>query len=477
MACEFYLLPNQDCCIDLDTLRENIKEWFDFDPGAIRCVAEIPQHCETIIATAWNTARYVSLQSAHHKLYFVQDYEPLFYPMGDDYIGAKSSYKLGLFPVTIGRWLSQKMEQFAGQSVPYIDFGVNNEVYHPAKGICREHAICAIYQPDKSRRLARLLENSLDVIQRLDPTLKMYVFGSDDKGFDLDSVENLGLLSVEQCAELYRRCEIGLCFSATNPSRVPFEMMACGLPVIDIEGDNTSLDFPQDAVRLVDPHPVSIAMAVLALEKDSELRASMGKAGVAYGDSHPLMLEGQQFIEGVAHWQKARENGDEEPLDTSQANAKMIWTECLKEEYQAFARWEPLCCDAIAIMVDPIPADTSLPPLRAACWTKPDQSDLQWVDLKSMKEWMATHRRGKALRFLQPQFPHEARIGLVTLSVDRAQSCEMSIHLYTTEPCEGERFCEGYVFEVNKPRKRMQAKGFVERRIASLGAILSLRAQ
>ena len=39
-------------------------------------------------------------------------------------------------------------------------------------------------------------------------------------------VVDLGLVSPTACADLYRRCSVGLCVSSSNPSRIPFEMMS-----------------------------------------------------------------------------------------------------------------------------------------------------------------------------------------------------------------------------------------------------------
>ena len=37
-------------------------------------------------------------------VYFVQDFEPLFYPMGSDYLLAENTYRKGLYHITTGAW-------------------------------------------------------------------------------------------------------------------------------------------------------------------------------------------------------------------------------------------------------------------------------------------------------------------------------------------------------------------------------------
>ena len=51
-------------------------------------------------------------------------------------------------------------------------------------------------------------------------------------------------------------------FSATNYSLVPLEMMACGLPVVEFDGENTRQTYPKDTVEFSSPIPNAIANTV-----------------------------------------------------------------------------------------------------------------------------------------------------------------------------------------------------------------------
>ena len=478
MTCEFYILHDANCCIDLEVLRNNIKEWFDFDTGPIRCVAYLPPYCDTAIATAWNTARYVSMQSIPKKYYFVQDYEPFFYPIGDEFIEAEASYDLGLMPITIGRWLSKKMEGHAGVPVPFVEFGVNDEVYQSCqKDEYREHALCAVFQPAKPRRLSRLLKETLEIVHELDPSLKIYVFGSDSQGVKSGWIENLGLLSIDECAHLYRRCEMGLCFSATNPSRVPFEMMACGLPVIDIAGENTSLDFPDDAVALAKPRPESVAATVVALSSDAALRTTMGKAGVAYGKTHSLAAEGEQFVDAMTQWHSIARITDEANSNVFHTPAEEIWTGHLRKANEAIAAWQPFHCNDIAIIVEPTADLMAFSSVRVACWSHPDQSDLQWIELEPVEKWSAGHRNRKMSRLIKATRTRGALLGLVTLPENRSKALTMTMHFYAKNSQGEERFYEACSFGIYRPDSKRGVRGFIEKPLESLGSTLVLRAR
>ena len=76
------------------------------------------------------------------KAYFIQDYEPWFFPMGDQYLITENSYKYGFLPVTIGKWLAHKMEQEFNTPAEYFDFGADLNVYKPLENVEKENAIC-----------------------------------------------------------------------------------------------------------------------------------------------------------------------------------------------------------------------------------------------------------------------------------------------------------------------------------------------
>ncbi len=54
-----------------------------------------------------------------------------------------------------------------------------------------------------------------------------------DASFDY---EHLGVLSPEQLSWLYSEATVGLCLSLTNFSLMPKEMLACGLPCVELAG-------------------------------------------------------------------------------------------------------------------------------------------------------------------------------------------------------------------------------------------------
>lgn len=62
--------------------------------------------------------------------------------------------------------------------------------------------------------------------------------------------KNLNIIPIKECNELYNKCKVGICMSASNPSRIPFEMMSAGLPVVELYKENNIYDLPDEGVLL-----------------------------------------------------------------------------------------------------------------------------------------------------------------------------------------------------------------------------------
>lgn len=139
----------------------------------------------------------------------------------------------------------------------------------------------------------------MGIVKYLRPDVKIYLYGSRVKGNVWFEHENLGIISLEKCNELYNKCSIGLCISSSNPSRIPFEMMAAGLPVVELHMENNLYDMPEEAVLLAHYTPESIAEAIIRLLDDPDLQIKMSIAGMEYMHDKDLNKGFEQFLNGV----------------------------------------------------------------------------------------------------------------------------------------------------------------------------------
>lgn len=284
-------------------LRHIVEEWFGPCPARIHGGYAVPGRYDMAVATAWWTAEIVAKNvEAAHKLYFVQDYEPCFNPMGDNFILAENSYGYGLASLTIGRWLSHLLGERFGGSGGFFEFSADSSVYFPLDSVEREKAVCFVYQPEKPRRCAAIGRDALAIVKQQLPEVKIYTYGSPAApGFPF-AHEHLGVLGLEECNRLYNRCAAGLCLSSSNPSRIPFEMMAAGLPVVEFHRENTIYDLPEGGVLLARQDPSSLAGAMIEILQSPELRDRMSAAGRGFMKDRDTVLEFAQcaaFIEDI----------------------------------------------------------------------------------------------------------------------------------------------------------------------------------
>lgn len=279
--------------------RAKLRDYFGFEDAPIRLGFTIDEPVDMVVATAWYTAHAAAQASAPHKVYFVQDYEAWFMPMGDGYIYAENSYRLGLTPLTIGRWLTSRLaSQFACRGT-YFDFCAAADVYARLPQIKRERAVCVIVQPEKPRRCPRTAIEAMGIVKHFMPDVTIHMYGSKDRPAVWFEHEWHGLVNVAKCNELYNRCQVGLCISSSNPSRVPFEMMAAGLPVVDVHRENNLYDMPESAVLLADARPEDIAQAIMDLLNNEARREAMSAAGLAFMRERPLEAGFEQFVRAI----------------------------------------------------------------------------------------------------------------------------------------------------------------------------------
>lgn len=298
-----------------ETPAEAVRRRFGYDMRDVSVGWTQLAPCDVLVATVWHSARIVKNSTLQcHKAYFVQDMESLFAPAGYYQLIAENSYKYGLVPITIGNWLKHELLDRYGSTSFSFDFCAELKTYRRLPAIERERAICFIHQPEKPRRAATLGLEALAIVKNRNPEIKIYTYGSSAKTGAVFQHEDLGLLNLDQCNALYNRCALGLCLSATNPSRVPFEMMAAGLPVVELHRHNTIYDLPDSASLLCEQSPEALAEGILALMSEPDRRARMSRAGEKFMQGRDIPRGLEQF-ERAIDWISKSSIGDMPPKD------------------------------------------------------------------------------------------------------------------------------------------------------------------
>ena len=198
-------------------------------------IAAIPP-ADYSVATLWTTA-YVLLnvRNTALKFYFIQDYEPLFYPAGSTSAQAELTYRFGFHAIANTRPLLAIYEQDYGGCGVHFTPQIDPAVFHGGleRATIGPKRLFFYGRPGHPRNGFELSATALRMLKdRVGDRVEILCAGAawNPREYGLDGVvTNLGLLQYRETAEFYRSCHIGFVMMMTrHPSYLPFEFMACG---------------------------------------------------------------------------------------------------------------------------------------------------------------------------------------------------------------------------------------------------------
>lgn len=247
---------------------------------------------DVIIATdCWTAFPVGQATNFKERFYFIQDYEPYFHPMGENYLIAESTYNFGYSALCAGKWLLEKAGGH-GMWARAWDLAVDREHYYPsnlpqrvAKPAVRKRIVfySRSYTP---RRAVALGLAAFEELARRRSDFVVQMFGEEnrDKKFEFPNAQ-LGILSPAELGHIYRDADLGVSFSTTNYSLVPLEMMACGTPVVEIDAHSSRVAFPEGSVAFAGPSPHAVADAIERLLDDADARAHQVQQAYSFVDA------------------------------------------------------------------------------------------------------------------------------------------------------------------------------------------------
>lgn len=238
---------------------------------------------DAIFATSWQTAYtvYASKVKAK-KFYFVQDFEPYFYPVGGMSVLAENTYKLGLRGITAGGWLKNKLHDDYGMTTSSFDFGSDSEFYTNINDNKRND-IVFYARPTTARRAFELGVMALDIFHRTHPEYTINFIGWDVSQYNIPFPhKNLGILDPTELSKLYNKCAASLVMSLTNMSLLPLELLSCGcIPVVN-DGPNNRLVSNNPFIHYSkESDPISLAKALSTVVQNKDLPFYAKKASVS----------------------------------------------------------------------------------------------------------------------------------------------------------------------------------------------------
>jgi O-antigen biosynthesis protein len=233
------------------------------------------------VATGWETVpRALLLPDCAARAYLVQDYEPDFFPASAEARWAEQTYTQGLFHVTAGPWLAELLRERFGARAEWFALGVDHEVYRSLEANRRDDTVIAYARRSTPRRAVPLALLALAELHRRRNDLRIVLFGEEHPIRASFPYRHAGILPEPELARLYAEATVGVSLSLTNYSRVSQEMMACGLPCVELDTPSVRAGLgDENAVTLGRFDPLALADTIERLLDDPVLRARHSEAG------------------------------------------------------------------------------------------------------------------------------------------------------------------------------------------------------
>jgi O-antigen biosynthesis protein len=271
---------------DLDERTQIIREGW---PGIRASVAFLPAGLDGVdaaICTAWQTAHALARHGTApmRRLYFVQDYEPLFYPRGSEAALAELSYRLGYRTIALGDMVAGHLRREIGLDPDVLPFGCDTDVYHFSD--LRDRSGVVFYTvPGAARRGYLLNLLALEQFHHEHPDQPIHAYGGTRRARLPFPVVWHGRVAPNELNALYNRSIAGLAMSFTNISLVAEEMLAAGcIPVVNDSAD-ARVDLPNAQVAWTSPTPRAVAarLSALVTAPDRQIRAGAAAASARHG--------------------------------------------------------------------------------------------------------------------------------------------------------------------------------------------------
>jgi glycosyltransferase involved in cell wall biosynthesis len=248
-----------------EQLHSNICNWYGDFKGQVYYQDDMPE-AQVTVATGWQTAYIVNqFRSTGHKCYFVQDFEPSFFPAGAEAAFAEQTYKFGFTGITAGSWLSSLLRSKYGMTTFPMSFSYDKTLYFKRERLNKDKKRLLCYvRAHTARRGWELMDLALEIIKERDPSIEFILAGG---AVDLSNSSytafNPGSVPVEELGDLYSQSDLAVILSFTNLSLLPLEVMSCGTPVITNRGGNVEWLLSEGGAIFSEPTPIAIADAVI----------------------------------------------------------------------------------------------------------------------------------------------------------------------------------------------------------------------
>jgi glycosyltransferase involved in cell wall biosynthesis len=290
-------------------IRADIREFFAPIEGPVYKGFEEWQGADVAIATGWQTVHpTLMLDQCRARAYIVNDHEPDFYAASTEREMAEDTYRHDLHCIAASPWLRDLLIKRYAASADAFQLGVDHDLYRPRPVPRRQDTVIYYARHVTPRRAVPVGLMALAELHRRRPDLRIVLFGDEGRLESPFPYEHLGVLTPPQLATLYSEATVGLCLSLTNFSLMPKEMLACGLPCVELAGVSAESIFGSDGpLELAALDPRSIADALERLLDDRDGRERRQREGIEFVASHTWDHATDEVEAGLRHALRERE--------------------------------------------------------------------------------------------------------------------------------------------------------------------------
>lgn len=251
-----------------DKVQSNVVKGSDIECGI-----------SSIIYTNWQSYYQYAYINSKNKFMFVQDGEFWFFPMGSTYYVSAVPYRdPEVVKICLGDWLVESLAICDGDvlAVPFPTTLIPNNLTSEDEKHNPKEIVVLVYVKHSFRRAGGLL---LAQLKRARSNVNGYrikyrVIGY-KPSFMLSmsfpkNIHFLGYVNEDVMQNELLNCDIGLVYSCTNVSLLPFQLAAYGKPILEISNGGAEINQLDASLITVDPSFDGLNKSLLAYTEDKE---------------------------------------------------------------------------------------------------------------------------------------------------------------------------------------------------------------
>ena len=259
------------------------------------------------VATFWPTAyaaNYLRAKTGAPCFYYIQHFEPIFYPQSYVYYLAEKTYTLPLIQLTISKWSTAVISKY-GRVPIYAGYFID-PIFRPtctrsclvenlkAQG---KKIILGIYRPEYWKGF-KLFIDAITALYKRRKDIYVVIVGDTTRSLYAFPHKKIGWLSREELCRYYSAADVFVYTSLFEGFGLPpLEAMACGCAVVMTDSFG-SRDYAIPGVNciVVQKNPEAIALAIDELLSDDSLRNSLIKEGLRTAKSFSIDIAASRFL-------------------------------------------------------------------------------------------------------------------------------------------------------------------------------------